>query len=84
MEEKSTVKVGSKSKADYVSAILFCLDNFGHAELRGLGKKQSKVLEIKEMAEEIDKVSIENVESINVNGSAGLEVKIKQKKEASE
>lgn len=78
MEETSLVKVGSKSKSDYVSAILYCLDNFGKAELRGLGKRQSKVLEIQEMASEVEGVEVRSIESISVNGSKGLKVLIEK------
>lgn len=81
MKGEHEIKVGSKSKSEYVSAVLYCLDNFNSAVLKGLGRKQSKVLEIQEMAAKIDGVCIDSIESIEVNDSKGLKVEIVKEEE---
>lgn len=71
---ENLVKVGSKPVSAYVQALLYSVDNFDVTKVRGLGNRQQKVLEIKRQAEEINGIEIRSVESVLIDGAAGVEL----------
>jgi len=75
-EEKGLVKIGAKDGKKYVNATFWALDHHNQAILRGLGKRQGKVLEVKNEVLSIDSVSEEYTKKKRVDGMDALEVKL--------
>lgn len=71
---EGVVKVSDKPVEKYIRACSFCFSKFGFVRVRGLGKTEDKVLEIRSVLEEMENVEIKRMSGIEVDGIAGLEV----------
>lgn len=77
-KESNLIKVGSKAKEKYLDAIFFSIDKFDETVVRGLGKRQSKVLELKDIAEDIDGVEITETKRIEIDNCSAIEIHIRR------
>lgn len=77
MGKDSEIRVGKKPISNYVNAVLYCVDNFGEAELRGLKTRQAKVLEIKDRIkdlEEFEQMRISDALKFEDDGAPGVKI----------
>ncbi len=81
--ENGEVRIANKETESYLKAALFSLDKFGNAVLKALGGRQNKLIEIIEELEKINGIVVESRRSIMVEGTPGLEVRVKREREDS-
>ncbi|KXB08424.1 hypothetical protein AKJ56_01335 [candidate division MSBL1 archaeon SCGC-AAA382N08] len=77
-KEDRVVRIGSKPKEKYLQAVFYQLDHTEECIIRGLGSRQGKTLELRLDVEDIDGVEADEVKSIKVNGTPGIEVHLKR------
>lgn len=74
------VRVGKKSKSEYVSSCLYAFDNSDDNEVvvAGLGGQLSKALDVAEDVEEIKNVTQTEKESFRKDGLTGIRITLEK------